>query len=431
MIMKKIFALVLVLVLVLDVQAQLTPVIFTLQSLTGTVNNRTIHVIPDSGPQNPLNLGTNLVPIFSFDLHPVNGAVTNSFAPWGYSFKVDGWPRPLHFYATPASAGTNPVNVTSLINTNQYSPLNIFQIGDNGTANNVTGTNVNFSGAFGGSGAGLTNVVLIGRDGNAQLTPNIDFSDVTVSFANGYADFTQFANGIKANNFYGALITTNTNTLFFAGNDNLGLSVTSATVEADIVLTPMYSSFAPTYPVHLQGDPDGFEVEFFNAPTNYFQSTVFSVNFAGNAYAYGNVYAGYSEGNNFNTNGAFYGLGTGLTAVPGTSLIGIITGNGAGVTNLTHLVFTNSAASYLASGAFKTMTALGMVTAEVIVTNSQIVWLTNATSHNCIHMGNLSGVWTNYDAATLFVNVGDSVGITNMTGTGGAALNNSFFQALH
>ncbi|MDR3459547.1 MAG: hypothetical protein P4N60_19125 [Verrucomicrobiae bacterium] len=110
-----------------------TPVLFTLKSLTGTPNNRQIFVQPDK-IQNPLIFGTNLVPMVDFYLQPTGGQVLTNLAPWGYTIKVDGWPRSAHINVPDT---TNTINVVSLINTNAFSPLNIYNfaplVGTNGT----------------------------------------------------------------------------------------------------------------------------------------------------------------------------------------------------------------------------------------------------------------------------------------------------------
>lgn len=98
-----------------------TPVLFTLQSLTGTANNRSITVIPDA--TNPLVVGTNLVPHNSFVLYPSGGQVLTNLAPVGYSIKVDGWPRSAHIIVPDT---TNTVNAATLINTNQFAPITIY-----------------------------------------------------------------------------------------------------------------------------------------------------------------------------------------------------------------------------------------------------------------------------------------------------------------
>jgi hypothetical protein len=114
-----------------------TPVLFTMQSLTGQNNNRTILVQPDR-VQNPLVIGTNLIPIFDFNLQPVGGQVQTNLAPWGYTIKVDGWPRPAHIVVP---SGTNVINAATLINTNAFAPLNIYFQSVGGGMTNVATSN--------------------------------------------------------------------------------------------------------------------------------------------------------------------------------------------------------------------------------------------------------------------------------------------------
>ena len=112
-------------------QAQTTPVFFSLVSLTGSVNNRTITLVPDEY-ENPVVFGTNLAVLFPIQLQPVHGQVTTNLVPWGYSLTVDGWPRSVHI-DVPYS--TNVVPIISLINTNRFTPLNLYStivIGTNG-----------------------------------------------------------------------------------------------------------------------------------------------------------------------------------------------------------------------------------------------------------------------------------------------------------
>ena len=99
-----------------------TPVLFTMSSLTGTSGNRSILVVPDTY-QNPLWIGTNLVPANPFTLQPVNGQVLTNLAPWGYNIMVSGWPRAVHIVVTNDTAMHN---VTDFINPNNFSPLNIY-----------------------------------------------------------------------------------------------------------------------------------------------------------------------------------------------------------------------------------------------------------------------------------------------------------------
>jgi hypothetical protein len=117
-------------------------------------------------------------------------------------------------------------------------------------------------------------------------------------------------------------------------------------------------------------------------------------------------------------------------AVPASATNVLLNGNLAGLTNATGLLFTNGAAGILTSGSAYTVPDAGFLTVSVILTNSQIVWLTNSTTHACLPMGNLSGVWTNWDRATLLCNYNDVVLVTNISGVGGAALANSWFQSL-
>lgn len=113
--------------------AQTTPVLFSLQNLTGTVNNRLLHVEPDRYQNLFLFVtGTNVTVPVALDLQPTNGSVTANLVPWGYTLYVDGFNRGVHF-TVPAS--TNCLNVASLISTNLYSPLYVYQdtvIGTNG-----------------------------------------------------------------------------------------------------------------------------------------------------------------------------------------------------------------------------------------------------------------------------------------------------------
>lgn len=137
--MKKILMLSLVL-LALAVRAQ-TPCLFSLQSLTGHPNNRAIQVTPDS-VGNPLWLGTNLVPIYSFTLQPVNGQVITNLAPWGYSILVDGWPRSVHIVVPDVDVVTN---VIGMINTNAFSPLNLYNFDQDATNGLATTNYVNLA----------------------------------------------------------------------------------------------------------------------------------------------------------------------------------------------------------------------------------------------------------------------------------------------
>jgi hypothetical protein len=121
--MKKILCLISSLFILHSAVAQLTPVLFSMQSLTGQTVNRTILMQPDRTSATPLWSGTNLAPVSDFVLQPVNGQVITNLVPWGYTMKVDGWPRSVHIVV---AVGTVLTNVISFINTNQFSPLNIY-----------------------------------------------------------------------------------------------------------------------------------------------------------------------------------------------------------------------------------------------------------------------------------------------------------------
>ena len=105
-------------------------------------------------------------------------------------------------------------------------------------------------------------------------------------------------------------------------------------------------------------------------------------------------------------------------------------GNGSGITNLSSLAVTNYSPP-MVSGGFYTIPAAGFLSATLIVTNSEIVWFSNATSAVSIPLGNISGVWTNYDTVQMLVNKGDSVVVTNISGGFGSTLVKAWLQVLH
>ncbi len=124
--------------LAISARAQTTAVFFSMQNLTGGVNNRTINLLPDTANA-PVFVGTNLLQLGPIQLQPVGGQVTTNLVPWGYSLYVQGWPRPVHI-VVPSS--TNTLNVVGMINTNLYWPLTIYQMTATGTNGiNVTQTN--------------------------------------------------------------------------------------------------------------------------------------------------------------------------------------------------------------------------------------------------------------------------------------------------
>lgn len=119
---------------------------------------------------------------------------------------------------------------------------------------------------------------------------------------------------------------------------------------------------------------------------------------------------------------------TNIIGVNIANIGGHFIGNGSGLTNLTSLAWTNSGAGYLTTGGFKTAAAAGIVYVTCCVTNSQIVWLTNQTTHDVVIMGNTTGTWTNFDNASLPVNSGDSIAITNVSGGNGLLVTSRFYS---
>jgi len=115
-----------------------TPVLFPMQGLTGSSANRQILITPDTY-ENPVYIGTNLVDLNPFTLQPVGGQVTTNLMPWGYTIKVSGWWHSVHIVVP---TDTNTWNVVSLINTNLFTPLNVYQMTATGTNGiNVTQSN--------------------------------------------------------------------------------------------------------------------------------------------------------------------------------------------------------------------------------------------------------------------------------------------------
>jgi hypothetical protein len=106
-------------------------------------------------------------------------------------------------------------------------------------------------------------------------------------------------------------------------------------------------------------------------------------------------------------------------------------GKGKGLTNLTGLLFTNSPASFLKSGGPVTVNAAGFLSVSVLVTNTQITWLTNTVSHVCLQLQNPTGTSQTVDKAAIFCNSNDTVIVTNMSGSGGTTIVGCWYQVLH
>jgi len=106
------------------------------------------------------------------------------------------------------------------------------------------------------------------------------------------------------------------------------------------------------------------------------------------------------------------------------------TGNGGGLTGLTGLVFTNSAAGFLRSGMPTNTGAAGFLTMNICITNSTTVALSNHTSGEVIYFGGPTLLASNYYSATMCCNAGDSVVLTNTSGNSDA-ISGSMFHVLH
>lgn len=256
--------------------ANATPVLFSMQSLTGTANNRTIVVQPDR-PQNPLVLGTNLIPIFDLTLQPVGGQVITNLQPWGYTIKVDGWPRSAHIVVTNTTA---TINAANLINTNAFAPLNIYPVTIYTNNGPVDPTN-------------LPSIV---------VTNNADASLNTLSIHYGYMEY---------------------------ANGKLQLENT----QSGGTLSISNGAVFPDYGSHFAGDARGLT----NLPSIVVTNTQNTVSFGGisiNGSGGGNISGSIAAFNTFN-GGTFNGSGSGLNnvhadTVPASGVIGTLTNNTTG-----------------------------------------------------------------------------------------------------
>lgn len=180
-----------------------TPVRFNSVSLTGTVNNRQILVTPDVS-QNPLVIGTNLVSTAPFLLQPVGGEVITNLLPWGYTIKVDGWPRSAHIIV-PDDTATN--NAASLINTNLFAPISIYT-GDvtvSGTGLDTNTPLVMDGGTTLGTDGTVTASLLGTSTGIALDGANMfRIADIDIYAKSGYFELTNFNIGVRAQSFSGA-----------------------------------------------------------------------------------------------------------------------------------------------------------------------------------------------------------------------------------
>lgn len=410
-----------------------TPVVFPLVSMFGGIPWR--GTVTLTAAQSRWTDGTNIYGGTFLRTNLPSGAtnLTILCSPNGYTVNQDGIRQPYTFYLPPG-LGTNPVNVLTL-STNIPTLTNYFAGAGTATkVNNSLGTNVNLQGIFNGvaAGQGVTNgasptfnTVTLTNQGISLTVPSpFNVVSAGASVFNIWTNQDVFygvdAGAVDAPAAAPLVFDLNTGIGAYAvqfnstglGNTGLGAGAlqsshtgwnNTAVGSQALMLLGAYNVAGGTNNIALG----------FNA------GSAFQNNESGNI-DIGNI--GVAAENNI------IRIGAGQTD---TYLTGTLHGNAGGLTNFTGLVVTNSPTGYLTSGAFRTMPGLGFVSVSVIVTNTQIVWLTNQTSHAVVWMGNTIGVWTNYDNASLFVNSGDSVCVTNISGTGGGGLVGSWFQALH
>ena len=173
-----------------------TPVWFPLVGITGSANNRDITVIPDVAT-NVLTYGGNLVSLQTLLIHPVRGNATNELLPWGYTMRVDGWPRSAHFVVPQT---TNVVNVTSLI-TNAVaigSPVSFWN-GYTGTVTNLAVAGFSTTNLTSLSLAGITNA---GYATNYYPAPFLHYG--TFGFTNAFTNAT-LGVGLNIDDNYGVI----------------------------------------------------------------------------------------------------------------------------------------------------------------------------------------------------------------------------------
>ena len=165
--MKKTFS-IFALIIGCSVTLPATPVLFPLIGITGSANNRDITVIPDPAT-NVLIYASNLVSLQTLLIHPIRGNATNELLPWGYTMRVDGWPRAAHINV-PNS--TNLINVTSLITNAVALGFPVSFGGPSTNIDNATGTNVNLTGTINASSSNLVGMTITGTGPEVDLLMN-------------------------------------------------------------------------------------------------------------------------------------------------------------------------------------------------------------------------------------------------------------------
>jgi len=268
-----------------------TPVLFSMQSLTGATANWPILVQPDNNWQTPLWYGTNLVPTAPFTIQPIGGQVVTNLMPWGYTITVQGWPRSVHIVVP---AGTNTLNAVSLINTNQFSPLQLFgpflglpAVGSNGAAAVMM---------LGLDSAGhvSSNAVPTGGGGSSQYSNGTNLiTGSTLQYSGGYPLTDIYGDLFASNTIYAPMI----QSPWIGGNYGLWLSDSSGgsviNFGGNQSMGGSDSEFAWYCTALVSGPPS---------------ATLSEQNFA----VQGNISVGTSNGPGY----AFFGNGRGLTNVP-------------------------------------------------------------------------------------------------------------------
>jgi hypothetical protein len=131
---------------------------------------------------------------------------------------------------------------------------------------------------------------------------------------------------------------------------------------------------------------------------------------------------------NFTATGVFTGNVGATTNAAGVPVNQMLATNGnAGL--LTGFTYTNTTA-FILQGQTVTAAVDGEVFVNLMITNSQMVCLTNNTSHQIRWMGTRTGASTNTDNCSMWVHASASITLTNWAGAGGATLLTSEFDVL-
>jgi hypothetical protein len=103
-----------------------TPVRVSIQGITGSAVNRPVQVTPDV-PTGTLVNASNFVGLVPIVLNPVSGVVTQELLPWGYTLRVDGWPKSIHIQVPDSTNVQNAVDLVT--NGVSYYPVSTLPAG--------------------------------------------------------------------------------------------------------------------------------------------------------------------------------------------------------------------------------------------------------------------------------------------------------------